>query len=188
MLKTLFSSLLAGTLALGACNDTTNTVENPITAGDDCTLTQGYWKNHPSAWPVSSLELGSVTYSQTQLLAVLDRSVQSNGLVALAHQLIATKLNIASGSTNAVAQQVADADALIGSLVVPPVGSGFLASAQTSALTHALDEFNTGKAGPGHCEDTECEPPSVPPDPEPEPGTPTGTGSGSSGGGDGSLY
>jgi len=49
-----------------------------------------------------------------------------------------------------VAQAIADADALIGSLVVPPVG-GSLPSSTTSALTEALAEYNEGVTGPGHC-------------------------------------
>src|SRR5688572_23676843 len=61
-----------------------------------CTLTQGYWKNHPEAWPVASLELGSVTYSKAQLLSIFRTPVSGNGLVSLAHQLIAAKLNVAA--------------------------------------------------------------------------------------------
>lgn len=184
MYKTLFSTILASTLVLAACNDNTSISENPITAGDDCTLTQGYWKNHPNAWPVSSLELGSVTYTKAEALDILATSVNGNGLVALAHQLIATKLNLASGSTgSAVTQAVSDADTLIGGLVVPPVGTGYLASTSTSALTHALDDFNKGDTGPGHCEGTPCDPDHGPGDPT-EPGTGSGEGSGD----DGSLY
>jgi hypothetical protein len=194
MFKTLFSTILASTLALAACQDSTSISENPITAGDDCTLTQGYWKNHPNAWPVSSLELGNVTYTKASALAILGTSVNGNGLIALAHQLIATKLNLASGSTSAVTQAVADADALIGDLVVPPDGTGYLASATTSALTHALDDYNTGKTGPGHCEGTPCDPDHTPPgggegsgDGSGD-GSGSGSGSGSNDGSGGGLY
>jgi len=33
---------------------------------------------------------------------------------------------------------------LIGGLVVPPVGGGFLAPGSTSALTNTLDDYNNG--------------------------------------------
>src|SRR3954467_11679068 len=133
MVKALFSLLVAGSLSLVGCNDPYGSSENPITAGDDCTLTQGYWKNHADAWPVTSVELGTVTYSKAEALQILDTPVAGNGLIALAHQLIATKLNLASGPPNGVAASVTRADALIGGLVVPPVGTGSLTSAQTSA-------------------------------------------------------
>src|ERR1043165_3879889 len=68
-------------------------------ADDDCTLTQGYWKNHPDAWPVASLKLGSVTYTKVELIAILKTPVRGNGLIALAHQLIAAKLNIKAGAS-----------------------------------------------------------------------------------------
>jgi cysteine-rich repeat protein len=97
--------------------------------------------------------LGSRTYTQAEALAVLGRSVQGNGLVSLAHQLIAAKLNVASGATNAVSSEIAQADALIGAKVVPPVGTDSVAASTTSALAQALDDYNTGKTGPGHCGD-----------------------------------
>jgi hypothetical protein len=118
-----------------------------------CTLTQGYWKNHADAWPVAGLTLGAVAYTEAQLLDILGAPVEGNGLISLAHQLIAAKLNVASGANPAaIAATIAAADALIGGLVVPPIGAGYLAPATTSALTTALDNYNNGLTGPGHCE------------------------------------
>jgi hypothetical protein len=117
-----------------------------------CTLGQGYWKNNPQAWPVAQVMLGTVTYSATELLTIFVTPVAGNGLIQLAHQLIAAKLNIANGASGAaVAATVAAADALIGALVVPPVGAGSLQTSQTSALNDTLDAFNKGLIGPGAC-------------------------------------
>jgi hypothetical protein len=122
--------------------------------GHDCTYTQGWWKNHQAEWPVESLTLGTVTYTKAQLLQILvGWAVRGNGLISLAHQLIAAKLNIADGANPAeVATAVAEADALIGALVVPPVGTASLAPSMTSALTQALDDYSNGLSGPGHCD------------------------------------
>lgn len=125
---------------------------------EGCTFTQGFWKNHPEAWPVSSLTLGSVSYTDVQLGAIFDEPVSGNGLISLAHQLIAAKLNIANGASSTdVGDDIDAADALIGALVVPPVGSGHLDPDTTSALVDALTDFNEGIAGPGHCEEEEEE-------------------------------
>jgi hypothetical protein len=115
--------------------------------------TQGYWKNHADVWPVTSLTLGTVTYTQAQLLRIFDEPVGTgdgaNGLISLAHQLIAAKLNIANGACPTNIQATIDeADALINGLVVPPIGSGYLTPAETSALTAMLDLFNNGLLGP----------------------------------------
>jgi len=87
----------------------------------------------------------------------LRRSVQGNGLVSLAHQLIAAKLNRATGASvpASVATAITNADAMIGGLVVPPVGSGFLSTSSTSSLTTTLDTYNNGDTpgGPPHCDD-----------------------------------
>jgi hypothetical protein len=133
--------------------DFNNCPDQPCATGG-CTLTLGFWKTHPDNWPVASLTLGTVNYNQTQLLSILNQSVRGNGLVLLAHQLIAAKLNVANGATCAsVVASIAAADALIGGLIVPPVGAGSLSTSAVSSLATALDNFNNGLVAgcPGHC-------------------------------------
>ena len=110
----------------------------------DCVHTQGYWKNHPGAWPVATVKLGNIIYSKAQLLLIFDTPASGNGLISLAHQLIAAKLNIAAGAIapSTVLGAISTADALIGNLIVPPIGAGFLSPATTSHLTDDLEEFN----------------------------------------------
>jgi hypothetical protein len=138
----------------------------PCGSTGPCTYTQGYWKTHNPVvcttdatsplciqWPVSSLTLGTVSYDVNQLLSIFNTAASGNGLIALSHQLIAAKLNIAKGANaTAIAQAITDADNLIGGLVIPPVSSGYLAPSATSALTTALANFNEGATGPGHCQ------------------------------------
>jgi hypothetical protein len=130
--------------------------------GEGCTYTQGFWKTHgpegcvtgnnTDMWPVSSLTLGTVSYTDLQLCSILNTPAGGNGLLSLAHQLIAAELNIANGSDgSAITQAIADANTLIGGLVIPPVGSGFLAPSATSSLITTLANFNEGLTGPGHC-------------------------------------
>ena len=72
---------------------------------------------------MTQLLLGNNVYDQEQLLSILHQPVRGNGLVLLAHQEIAAKLNIASGADGScIEQTLADADALIADLLVPPVG------------------------------------------------------------------
>ena len=123
-----------------------------VACASGCTLTQGYWKNHSDDWPVSGLTLGGVAYTKSQLLAIFGTPVGGNGLISLSHQLIAAKLNIANGATgSAINTTIAASDALIGSLIVPPVGSGHLDPSATSTLVTALTNYNEGLTGPGHC-------------------------------------
>jgi hypothetical protein len=131
-------------------------------ASDNCSYTQGYWKNHPSAWPVSELRLGATLYTKDQLLAIFHTPVKGNGLIAMAHQLIAARLNLALGATpQGLEASLARADALIGALVVPPVGKDALPTTETAQTNDELAAFNEGKTGPGHCGDGQ--PPSKPP-------------------------
>jgi len=123
-----------------------------------CILSQGYWKNHPNAWPVQSLTLGTVSYTKTQLLSILNKPANGNGLIILAHQLIAAKLNVANGGdATPIAGHLANADAMIGGLVVPPVGTGSLTPSSVDATNKALDAYNNGKTDAA-CHVTEATP------------------------------
>ena len=67
-----------------------------------CPQPQGYWKNNPDAWPVSSLMIGGHTYTKAELLAILRTPAgtgkNADASLILAYQLIAAKLNEASGA------------------------------------------------------------------------------------------
>jgi hypothetical protein len=120
----------------------------------DCTVSLGYWTKHPESWSrVTSIKLGSVTYTQAQIIAILRRPARGNGLVSLAHQLIATRLNLLLGvvPSAAVSHAVALADTAIGSMIVPPIGGGRLIPCATRQLTWTLRNFNNGKLGPERC-------------------------------------
>ena len=116
----------------------------PSVSPSNCVRGQGYWKNH-AEWPVNELQLGNVTYSRQELQSILENPVRINGLVSVAHQEIAAKLNIASGADGSCIQQtLADLDAFIGDLVVPPVGDGFLLTRDTAGYVSTLTQYNEG--------------------------------------------
>ncbi len=125
----------------------------------ECVRTQGFWKNHPDEWPVDELELGDLLYNQAELLVILSEPVHGNGLVSLAKQLIAAKLNQADGApAPADVQDAIDgADGLIGGLVVPPSGNGFVSPDDSEEFQEPLDEYNNGEFpdGPVSCDELE---------------------------------
>jgi len=125
---------------------------SPCAGGSGCTYTQGYWKNHPNAWPAQNVIRGTINYTQAQLIQILNQPASGNGLVSLAHQLIAAKLDIGTGAdASAVQSAVNSAVILIGTLIVPPVGNGLLSPGVTSTLTTQLENYDMGVTGPGHC-------------------------------------
>jgi hypothetical protein len=137
----------------------------PVTGSGDasanggCTYTQGYWKTHPSAWPVMSLSIGGVAYSEQQLLDLFNTAPKGDASLILGHQLIAALLNFASGAVPSAAVQQAINDAQTwmaanaGSSARLPYGvsAGSAAGQQATALTQTLDNFNSGLAGTAHC-------------------------------------
>ena len=120
-----------------------------------CPHGQGYWKNHPIAWPVTSLKLGSQTYSQAELLSLLGKPSSGDASLILARQLIAAKLNIAAGIDNKpIAAIIADSDqrlsAFSGKLPYK-VKSSSTAGKGMVADVDKLENFNEGELTP-HCE------------------------------------
>jgi hypothetical protein len=120
-------------------------------------LTQGYWKNH-SAWPVQSLTIGGIVYSQSDLLAIFGMSPGGDASLILGHQLIAAMLNAAAGAGQAqagpiIAQAQAWMAANIGAGGRLPYGtsSSSSAGAQAVALSNQLDAYNNGQLDVAHC-------------------------------------
>jgi hypothetical protein len=137
---------------------------NRVTAQADCSLTQGFWKNHEEAWPVEELILGGTTYTKEQLLAILRTPSRGDATYILIDQLIAAKLNIANGADpTAIADTIVAADAW---LAANPLGSKPTGTARADGLALAalLDSYNNGVTGPGHCAE-----PSPTPSPTPTP-------------------
>jgi hypothetical protein len=147
--------------ANGDANGSVSPLSNVVpgtTRSANCTLTQGFWKNHEELWPVSGMTLGFVYYTKQQLLDILHEAVRGNGLSSLAHQLIAAKLNLENGADPATIEQtILQAETLIGFRVVPPIGTDELDPDWTSAFTQILDDYNNGIIGPGHCGTTSVE-------------------------------
>jgi hypothetical protein len=138
---------------------TPSVTPTPTATPGGCVFGFGYWKNHPQAWPVTELQLGNVTYTQDQLLSIMHEPVRGNGLVSLAHHLITAKLNVANGTDPSCIQQtIADADALIGDLVIPPIGDGNLRPRDVNALKNTLEDYNEGHLCAPSCDNSSPSP------------------------------
>lgn len=123
----------------------------------NCTYSQGYWKEHPGAWPVDGITIGGITYTMVDALIVLDTPPRGDATYILAHQLIAGKLNIFYGAgSSALEETLAEADDW---LVSHPLGSkpGNPEREVGISLADILEEFNTGEIGPGKCEEDDVD-------------------------------
>ncbi len=153
-----------GRLGVGACG-----APPPPPTGDACTRTIGYWKNHaglgPQAdvvtpllpqWLGTSGGTRSVHVTTAAFaVALLDKSGDaSNGINKLYAQLLAAKLNIASGASgSAVLQTITQADGFLATHAA--ADWGMLSSSQRQqvlAWAATLDDYNNGKIGPAHCD------------------------------------
>lgn len=131
-----------------------------------CVRTQGYWGNSPAGEArlivligAGTMSLGNTNYTAAQLDDILDEPVAGNMLINLAHQLIAAKLNVLNGADDSqISDDIATAEGLIGNLVVPPVGTDFVAPAsmlgqQMNAVKDELDAYNMGNRNVPSCDD-----------------------------------
>ncbi|MDH3948459.1 MAG: hypothetical protein OEU74_05820 [Gammaproteobacteria bacterium] len=112
------------------------------------TGTQGYWRNHPEAWPVDEITIGGVTYPKADAIDLMDRAPKGDKTYNMFRQLIAAMLNILIDNDNTCIQTVVDdADQW---LTDNPLGSNVRANADAwslegDALHEALDSYNNGQ-------------------------------------------
>ena len=127
-------------------------IDNVVPQIFTCTRTVTDWRNHPEAWPLTSMTLGSQTYAQNELLAILQMVVTAlrpDASVTLAQQLIAARLNEANDAApGPMLQPSMVADALLagfrGNLpyrVLPNTATG----QQMTNVGLQLSRYNTGQ-------------------------------------------
>ncbi|GEM_PF-5865290 len=119
--------------------------------GNNCTYTQGYWKNHTKVWPVNGMTVGGVNYSNAQLVTIFQTPTGGDATYILIHQLIAAKLNVANGASTSdvkVADAITKANAW---LVSNKLGTNPANGAEGIGYSVTLDDYNNGIIGPGHC-------------------------------------
>src|SRR5258708_5881573 len=111
-----------------------------------CPLTQGFWKNHPDDWPVLSLTLGTVTYTEAQLITILKTPVAGDASLDLAHQLIAAMLNVDNGSNPApISATITDANGDLGTGTIPDgIAPSSTLGADMVDDANTLDSYNSG--------------------------------------------
>lgn len=127
-----------------------------------CTLTIGYWKNHPAAMttPPLPIWLGTAggaksvrVASSSQAVTILGIPVASNGIDKLYAQLLAAKFDIAKGADgSAVSATITAADVFLATHGESSWSS--LSKAQQNQViswASALSSYNSGLSGPGHC-------------------------------------
>lgn len=129
-------------------NAAQQTWQGPATCPDG----QGYWKNHLSPWPVSSLSLGGQTYTAAQLRQILSSPGKGDASNILAVQLIAAKLNIANGSDRSPAASIVSAaDNLLAGysgLLPYSVSPSSTAGQYMTQRASTLDSYNSGSLTP----------------------------------------
>lgn len=140
-----------------------------------CTRTIGYWKTHAGFGPQADVVtqylpqlLGTSGGAKTQTVSTAATAVQflefrgsndvkdaSNGINKLYAQLLAAKLNIASGAGGgSIAGTIAAADTFLASnnsLSWAGLSKG--AKAQVLGWMTTLDNYNNGLVGPPHCDE-----------------------------------
>ena len=117
--------------------------------GDDdgCEKSPGYWKNHD--WPVSSIEIGGINYTQAEAQANMSTPGKGDKTYTLFRALVAAKLNILNGCENCeIESTIVIADDWMGR---HNIGVGLKASSISwqdcgdgEYLYEILDKYNNG--------------------------------------------
>jgi hypothetical protein len=155
------TSSIGGPRIPGALVVFTNTKIPPVIPQPSCTYTQGYWKNHESAWPAPYSPTaqwldGTHVVNGVTWDGLMGKNVSGgNSYMQLAHQWIAATLNLAGATSNipSVAAAMSQGQAWLKSHTPASTNSvPNLKDAQATAWASTLDDFNNGRLGISHCE------------------------------------
>lgn len=110
------------------------------------TGTPGYWRNHPDAWPVDTIDLGGLTYTKAEAIEILSSPTKGDKTITMARAVIAAVLNVTIGNDGScIANDLYSAQSW---LAAYPIGSGVKASSDAWAvgepLATRLDDYNNG--------------------------------------------
>jgi hypothetical protein len=155
----------AGFIGAASTGSSTWTVTVTVPCKLGCTLTQGYWKTHSSYGPAptddtwSQLSSGPNTEfftTGTSWYSLFWTPVMGNVYRSLAHQYMAVymavKLNALNGAdTSAVAAELAQAEWLLANYANMQSNISRTLKPTFVSLASALDSYNKGVTGPGHC-------------------------------------
>jgi hypothetical protein len=141
-----------------------------------CTLTIGFWKNHAGFGPQADVVtpllpqwLGTANGAKSQDVTTAALAVQflsfngsnnvfaaSNGINKLYAQLLAADLNIANGANGSAAASTIAAANLFLAANNSTSWAGLTKANQqaVNGWMSALDNYNNGLSGPGHCDNT----------------------------------
>ena len=108
------------------------------------TRTIGYWKNHTTSWPVTSVQVGCSVLTESQALAILQSASAKDMTSMLAAQLIGAELNVAAGGPTTAQNSISAANSFLCS---NPVGSNPQGSLRTQAesLKNQLEAYNVSQ-------------------------------------------
>lgn len=128
----------------------------PVCVG---TGTPGYWKNHPEAWPVTTIVVGGVNYTRTQAITAMGTSPAGDNTYTMFRHLVSAKLNVLIGNVSTcVSATIASADQW---LVANPLGSGVSGGSAAwtagAPLATALDDYNNGRLCAPHRDNLTCD-------------------------------
>jgi hypothetical protein len=116
------------------------------------TGTPGYWKNHPDAWPVTSITVGGMPYTREQAISWLGK-VGKDKTTTMFSSLVSAMLNVlvevngVHNDSTCIASTIAAADAWMAAHHVgnPPVPASSDAWALGEPLHKQMDAYNNGQ-------------------------------------------
>lgn len=150
----------------GATGSDSWTVDVNIPCGPNCTLGQGYWKNHSERGPAKYDETWAYLADGANtpffdsglswLVTMRTPPKGGNAFFILARQYAAAWLNGLRGAdVSAVAAEIQRAAELLDQYDGDPNGMGMIEGdvrKEFISIAETLDKFNNGKIGPGSCD------------------------------------
>lgn len=117
----------------------------------NCTFTIHFWKVYSGAWETNHIIFGERAYTKVQAIAILNIEDPGLATTRLMQQYITALLNTLKGADPTEVERTMER-ALEWLVLHPPeIGLDQSESLEGEILADALQDFNNGVTGPGHC-------------------------------------
>ena len=130
----------------GGANASTDFGFHTSSVASPGTGTPGYWKNHPEAWPVTTITVGGVTYTRDQAIGWLEKPGKDR-TITMFSSLVPAMLNVRLGNDASCVQSTIDA-ANAWMAAYGPAGKGVAAASYAwklgEPLHRLMDNYNNG--------------------------------------------
>jgi hypothetical protein len=117
----------------------------------NCTNSYFYWRDYPQTWLLENIQIGQISFTKTQVIAILHEENQDVVSLVL-KQFFTSVLNVLKGADSRSIDAALTQSSVWLTRYAPGAELSQTASQEGLQIAQVLELFNSGHNGPGSCD------------------------------------